>query len=167
MTTPPSSKDGSAHKLAHYLSDKDGRFQIRGFTKPNLSLERLIWKDPGLIVYKPGYPPAGFQSVYTADELKHLGATRKSKLAGQALRLRQWNGDHEEMRTQLLAVSTDLHPIVRGCLWTKVPRFIGALDAEAKRIRREEPSASFTAATTEALPKECGLDPRSLNSAEK
>lgn len=160
-------RTGSLLKVLETVTDRDGRFHIEGFTRPNLTFERLRAEDPGLIVYKPGYFFGVFFSAYTLDELEHLGATRKSKLAGKTVGLKRFDGDNERMRNQLLSVFTDLGPIATSCLWTMVPRIILAVDAEAKRIRREEPSVRFTAVTIEGRLKDCGAATGSLSSAAK
>ena len=160
-------RTGSVLEALETVTDKDGQFHINGFTKINPRFESLNRKDPGVIVYKRGYLPKTVQSEYTVEEYKKLGATRKSTLAGKTLRLTRWDGNNKQMGLYLSSINEDLRQIAKSCLWTAVPRFIGALDAEAKRIRREEPSVGFSAVTTEDLQEDCGMDPKLLSTAEK
>ncbi len=162
-----SGRTGSVLEVLETVTDQDGRFHINGFTKLNPRFESLDRKDPGVIVYVRGYLPEMAQSEYTPEELKELGAKRKSTLAGKTLRLKRWDGNNEKLAGYLSSINADLGPLVKSCLWTAAPRFIGALDAEAKRIRREQPSIRFSPLTARNLEKDCGVDPKSLDTADK
>jgi len=144
------------------VTDNEGRFHIAGFTKANPG-HHLLWdEDPEIIIYKPGYALDSFDSSYPVDQHLNLPAKRKSRLAGQTLKLKPWSGDDRLKATYLGGIDSRLNEVVRSCMWTRAPRFIAALAEEGKRLDERNPSLIFSSTRLEELPKNCGTNPGEL-----
>jgi hypothetical protein len=118
-------------------SDRDGRFFVPGFTKLNLTLERLREEDPKIVIFKPGFSIAGGQSHYSSAD-PEPGAHRSSSLNGKRFQVRQLDRHSDQYVRDLRGVAATMNDLsVSGDLG-RTPRLVAAMVCEKRRLKAEE-----------------------------
>lgn len=86
-------------------------------------------RSPMLTYFKSAHYPLVSMNEHDSDAM-----IRKSDLDGEVVRLKPFDGDYEKLSSAFS--SSD--PSMLGC-WRQCPRYVLALDAEAKRLRETIP----------------------------
>lgn len=118
------------------VTDDNGRFYFPAWGPKLRLFGHIVFKDPQLLLFKPGYR---FQLHYNEPRADwNHGVVRHSEWDGKTVRLGLFEGtigayeDNFESFNRILEATTTLQP--EKCFWKKIPKTIQAVHRERNRL---------------------------------
>jgi hypothetical protein len=122
------------------VTDQNGAFHFPAWGPKKIpegldSNARLKDLDPELLLFKSGHRWQELSNSKSMEQMSHKGpAVRSSDYDGKTIELEKFKGTPEEYRRHLSYYMFSLQPLQRHCAWKGMPRMIGALNQESKRL---------------------------------
>ena len=109
-------------------TDSNGRFRFPGFTRINVSLDRLGEEDPQILIFKPGYEYLRTSNRY--DAIDAPGPHRASSTNGMTLRMQKASADVKERAWNLGFLGRNLDVMEHAGMLNRIPRMLKATHCE-------------------------------------
>jgi hypothetical protein len=131
-------------EVKEVVTDKAGRFDLEGFTKPNPTLAELRNEDPRILIFKAGYEYKIFSNNYPGAGTQTPGTRRRSSVDGKTIRLERLKPLVVAGRdTFYLTLSIKLENIMKNCGWKEIPKLVTAMDQGNRELKALHPQADI------------------------